>query len=513
MGTAELLASLAPHAERIARTHLRALVAGDPARAADFQLRAGPITAQFARQRLDREALAALLALGVERDLPGAMRRLIDGEQVNTSEGRPALHTALRGDAGQGAAALAARAEAIDGLARMHEAAAALLAQGVTDIVSVGIGGSDLGPRFVVEALRHAGPAGGPRLHFVSNVDAHAIESVLAGLDPVRTGGLVISKSFGTQETLLNGGVLRDWLGGTDRLLAVTANPARAAAWGVPGERVLPMWDWVGGRYSLWSAVGLPILLALGERAFGELLEGAADMDRHALDAPLAGNLPAWHALVAVWNRVGLDLPVQAVLPYDDRLARLPDYLQQLVMESLGKSVHLDGRPIGAPTGPVIFGGPGTDVQHSFFQSFHQGADAVPAEFIGVIRPDHDRAGQHHALLANLLAQSEALANGEHNADPHKAYPGNRPSTVLLLDALTPASLGALIALYEHSTWLQGVLYGINPFDQWGVELGKRIATGVLAALEGEAAAGDPVTARLIATLVDGPLAGATPRG
>ncbi len=500
MPSAELRATLAPHAARVAGTHLRDLVAADPARATDFQLGAGPITAQFARQRLDREALDALHALGEARDLAGAMRALVDGEHVNTSEGRPALHTALRGDAGQGATALGARAEAVDGLARMHDAAERLLAQGVTDIVSVGIGGSDLGPRFVVEALRHAGDAG-PRLHFVSNVDAHAIEGVLAGLDPARTGGLVISKSFNTQETLLNGGVLRDWLGGTGRLLAVTANAERAAAWGVPGERVLPMWDWVGGRYSLWSAVGLPIRLALGARAFDGLLAGAAQMDRHAVEAPLRANLPAWHALVAVWNRVALGLPVQAVLPYDDRLGRLPDYLQQLVMESLGKSVHRDGSAIGAPTGPVIFGGPGTDVQHSFFQSFHQGADAVPAEFIGVIRPDHGREGQHRALLANLLAQSEALANGEHNADPHKAYPGNRPSTVLLLDALTPASLGALIALYEHSTWLQGVLYGINPFDQWGVELGKRIATRVLGSLEGGDRPVDTVTAGLIATL------------
>ncbi len=387
---------------------------------------------------------------------------------------------------------------------RMQALVASLQASAVTDVVSVGIGGSDLGPRLVVDALAPANAR--LRVHFISNVDGNAARRVLAPLDPARTAAIVISKTFGTQETLLNGRIVRDWLGEGaayhgGRLYAVSANVERAGDFGIPPERILPMWDWVGGRYSLWSAVGFPIALAIGMEAFEALLDGAAAMDAHANEAPLRENLAVLHALTAVWNRNGLHAATQAVLPYDDRLRLLPNYLQQLVMESLGKSVRMDGSDVGLHTVPVWWGGAGTDTQHSFFQALHQGTQAVPADFIGVVRAEHGHADNHMALLANLLAQVEALANGQDADDPHRRYPGDRPSTLLLLDALTPRSLGMLVALYEHSVYLQSVLWGINAFDQFGVELGKQVASRLLPALQGEAEADDAVTRELLREL------------
>jgi glucose-6-phosphate isomerase len=287
-------------------------------------------------------------------------------------------------------------------------------------------------------------------------------------------------------------------MGDDSRLFAVSANVERAAAFGIPAERILPMWDWVGGRYSLWSAVGFPVVLAIGMDNFERLLAGAAAMDAHVLESPVERNLAAWHALAAVWNRNALGAAAQAVLPYDERLKLLPNYLQQLVMESLGKSVRLDGDAVAAQTVPVWWGGAGTDVQHSFFQALHQGTQAVPADFVGVVRGDHAHADNHAALLANLLAQTEALANGRDNDDPHRAYAGGRPSTLLLLDSLTPETLGMLIAMYEHSVYLQAVSWGINAFDQFGVELGKQVASRLLPALKGEAEADDAVTRALL---------------
>ncbi|WP_267102670.1 glucose-6-phosphate isomerase, partial [Xanthomonas sacchari] len=372
----------------------------------------------------------------------------------------------------------------------------------VTDIVSVGIGGSDLGPRLVADALR---PVTGARfrVHFVSNVDGAAMQRTLATLDPARTAGVLISKTFGTQETLLNGQILRDWLGGSERLYAVSANPERAAkAFDIAAGRVLPMWDWVGGRYSLWSAVGFPIALAIGADAFEQLLEGAAQFDEHALNAPLERNVAVLHGLTTLWNRNLLGYATQAVMTYDQRLALLPAYLQQLVMESLGKRVRLDGSPVEADTVPVWWGGAGTDVQHSFFQALHQGTSIVPADFIGCIRNDDPYTVNHQALLANLLAQTEALANGQGSDDPARDYPGGRPSTLILLDALTPQALGALIAMYEHSVYVQSVVWGINAFDQFGVELGKQLASQLLPALQGQSTeVADPVTRAVLARL------------
>ena len=494
-----LLAGLDAHAQRLAGSTIAGLVESDPARARDFALRLGPLYASFARQRYDREALDALFAIAGHADLPAAMRRQFDGETINPTEGRAVLHSALRGDNSTAPVARGARAQAVAAQARMRELIAELDAGDVTDIVSIGIGGSDLGPRLVVDAL--ALPDARFRVHFISNVDGNAARRVLAGLDPKRSAAIVISKTFGTQETLLNGGIVRDWLGDDTRLYAVSTNAQRVADFGIPPERTLPMWDWVGGRYSLWSAVGFPIALAIGMDRFLQLLDGAAAMDAHAASAPLRQNLAVWHALTAVWNRNALHAATQAVLPYDERLKLLPNYLQQLVMESLGKSVHVDGSAVDDDTVPVWWGGAGTDTQHSFFQALHQGTQVVPADFIGVLQADHPYAANHAALLANLLAQTEALANGQASDDPHRRYPGNRPSTLLLLDALTPQSLGMLVALYEHSVYLQSVLWGINAFDQFGVELGKQVANRLLPALNGGDTASDPVTQALLAEI------------
>ncbi|WP_407352192.1 glucose-6-phosphate isomerase [Luteimonas sp. R10] len=496
-----LTGSLAPHAQRLSSVRIAELVAADPARAADLSLRVGPLYANFSRQRIDRDALDALLRLADACALPQAFRALFDGERVNVSEDRPALHVALRSVLGAGAVARDAQAQAAQARARMAKLVDDLVASDVTDIVNVGIGGSDLGPRLVADALKDA-HSGRFRVHFLTNVDGSDAQHRLRGLDPARTAAILVSKSFGTQETLLNGKILKDWLGGGERLYAVSANVPKAEAFGVAAERVLPMWDWVGGRYSLWSAVGFAIALAVGMPRFEELLAGAAEMDAHALQAAPERNLPILHALFAVWNRNALGLHTHAVLPYDERLALLPAYLQQLVMESLGKSVTPAGQPAGVDTVPVLWGGAGTNSQHSFFQALHQGTQTVPADFIGVVNPDHAYAENHAALLSNLLAQTEALANGHSDGDPQKTYPGNRPSTLLLLDALTPGSLGALIALYEHSVYAQSVLWGVNAFDQWGVELGKRIAGELLPAVRGETTqVSDPVTRALLAEI------------
>jgi glucose-6-phosphate isomerase len=463
-------------------------------------LRVGMLYANFARQRFDDEAFAALQALAADAGVVPAIRALFDGARVNPTEDRPALHTSLRSDRGDSDVARAAHRQAVSARAGMDRLRAELEASGVTDIVSVGIGGSDLGPRLAVDALKdfHDGRF---RLHFLTNVDGSAAQHLLRGLDPAGTAAVLVSKTFGTQETLLNGQLLRGWMGSDDRLYAVSANTGAAEAFGVAPSRVLPMWDWVGGRYSLWSAVGFALQLAIGREGFGALLAGAAEMDAHVLDAAPESNLAVWHALTAVWNRNALGHASQAVLPYDGRLALLPSYLQQLVMESLGKRVRSDGTPVPSATVPVLWGGAGTNAQHSFFQALHQGTDAVPADFIGVVRPAHPHAANHAALLANLLAQSEALANGAPSPDPHRNYPGGRPSTMILLDELTPHSLGMLLALYEHSVYVQSVLWGINAFDQWGVELGKRIAGDLLPAVAGDAEPADAVTRALVAEI------------
>ncbi|WGZ34527.1 glucose-6-phosphate isomerase [Xylella fastidiosa] len=490
------------HANRLRGVTIPDLLAAELKRPEKYARQVGPLYFNFARQKYDCVALEALFALARNHNVTGAFQRMFCGEQVNVTEGRAVLHTALRGDLSGTSVAVAAYTAAAKVRERMYALIAGLDASEVTDIVSVGIGGSDLGPRLVVDALRPISQ-GRFRVHFVSNVDGAAMRRTLDMLDPSRTAGILISKTFGTQETLLNGRILYDWLGGSERLYAVSANPERAAhAFDIVPTQVLPIWDWVGGRYSLWSAVGFPIALAIGSQRFEELLAGAAEFDAYALRVPLEENVAVLHGLTAVWNRNFLGCATYAVMAYDQRLALLPAYLQQLVMESLGKRVKCDGTPVDRDTVPVWWGGVGTDVQHSFFQALHQGTNIVPADFIGTIRNDDLYTENHFALNANLLAQIEVLANGQLSDDPHRVYPGGNPSTLILLDALTPQALGGLIAMYEHSVYVQSVIWGINAFDQFGVELGKHLAVQLLPALKGESVeVVDPVTRAVLVRL------------
>jgi glucose-6-phosphate isomerase len=393
-------------------------------------------------------------------------------------------------------------------------------------IVHIGIGGSDLGPRLVWEALR---PVDAPiELRFAANVDPSEIAAALAGLDPASTLVVAVSKTFTTQETLANAEAARAWLraalgedGARAHFAAVSAAPDKAQAFGVDPDRVFAFWDWVGGRFSVWSAVGLSCAIALGWEAFEGFLGGAAAMDAHFVSAPLARNAPVLLAMAQIWNRNGLGRGARAVVPYAQRLRLLPAFLQQLEMESNGKRVRRDGRPVLRATAPVVFGDAGTNGQHAFFQLLHQGTDVIPVEFVAVAANPDGPGGMQAKLLANCLAQAEALLVGRSEAEvvaelqarglpdpavrtlaPQRTFPGDRPSSLILMDRLTPEALGALLALYEHKTLVEGVVWEINSFDQWGVELGKSLATRILGELEGgPALPHDPSTAALVARL------------
>lgn len=493
----QLAEALQPHAHRLRATTLAALNSSDPGRATDFAIHANDVYLNFARQKWDRAALDTLFDLAEARGVKARIRALFDGEDVNTTEHRAALHTALRSDVSASENARSAHALACKTFETMSGVVDLLTDPDIRDVVSFGIGGSDLGPRFVVDAFADRATA---RVHFVSNADAHAADRTLSGLDPAHTAIIVISKSFATQETLLNATLAREWLGAhaQHRMYAVTSRPEAAVEFGVQSERVLPMWDWVGGRYSLWSAVGLPVAVALGMPAFKALLGGAAKTDALVRSAPLRKNPAVWHALSVIWNTNACGLAGHVVVPYDERLRLLPMYLQQLVMESLGKSTRADGTPCGDATSPVWWGSAGTDAQHSYFQCLHQGAATSNVEFIGVRHPEHAHTAQHRVVLANLLAQSEALANGNASDDPHRRHTGDRPSTLILINRLTPDSLGQLIALYEHSVYVQSVMWGINAFDQFGVELGKTLAGDLLDTWTVPGQARDTVTQALL---------------
>jgi len=486
--------------------HLRDLFAQDAARFDRFSLAADGLLLDWSKQRITAETMQLLVALARDCKVESAVAGMFAGEHINTTENRAALHVALR----------AHKPTRLDGRDVTREVgetlgAMARLVRGVhggsikggsgrvfTDVVNIGIGGSDLGPRLVCAALEPYLKSR-PRPHFVSNVDGAAIASVLAALDPRSTLFVITSKTFTTQETLTNARTAVAWLARKlgrravgQQLCAITADPARAVAFGIAAERVFPMWDWVGGRYSLWSAVGLPIALATGMKPFEDLLAGARAMDAHFRRAPLERNLPVTLALLEVWNATFRGVASRAVLPYDERLRLLPAYLQQLEMESCGKCITRDGQATDYPTAPLTWGSAGTDGQHAYFQWLHQGTQPVAADFIACCRPHHRLRGHHDALLANFLAQTEALAFGTTGTDagrlpPYRAFEGNRPTTSILLDELTPRVLGALIALYEHKVFAQSVIWDINAFDQWGVELGKKLAGGILPELGGAA--------------------------
>ena len=516
--------TLDAHAQRLRDVHLRELFARDATRAERFTGEACGLFMDWSKQRVDDAVMADLHALARACDVSGWRARLFAGEAVNHTEGRAALHMALRH---RGAGAFPSPACDVmpavrDVLARMAAFCARVHAgewrgfdgRTMTDVVNIGIGGSDLGPRMAATALADFADRG-LRAHFVSNLDSTQLCRLLATLDPATTLFVVASKTFSTQETLSNARSARAWLvagaGGDERavarhFVAVSTQLERTAAFGIDAANVFGFWDWVGGRYSLWSAIGLPLALHVGMTNFEALLAGAAAMDEHFLHAEPARNLPLTLALLGVWNRDLLAAPTHAVLPYDYALADFPAYLQQLEMESNGKRVARDGSPVTHDTCPVVWGGPGNNGQHAFYQLLHQGTQTVPSDFILAARLQHALPGHETAVLAHALAQTEALLRGRNACEarvelagaglsgealeaavPHRVMPGNQPSTTLLYERLTPALLGALIALYEHKVFVQSVIWGNNPFDQFGVELGKRLAGVIERELDADA--------------------------
>ena len=499
--------ALEAHQRTMAGTAIAQLFAADQQRCGNFSLQLGELLLDYSKNLVTAETIRLLVALARERDVESQTQRMFNGEPINTSENRAVLHTALRGE----------RPVTVDGadvmpqiratLGHMREFSNAVRAGTITghggrkftDVINIGIGGSHLGPALATRALApYASP--GLRVHFVSNVDGAALHRTLACLDAAATLVIVASKTFTTQETLLNARSVRDWLNRSlgdgaatgEHLAAVTANTQLALDFGIAEAHIFPFWDWVGVRYSLWSAVGLPLALAVGMDNFEQLLGGARTMDEHFRDAPFEKSMPVILALLGVWYNDFFGAASYAILPYDESLALLPAYLQQLDMESSGKRVTRDGEPIDYDTGAVIWGAPGTDAQHSFFQLLHQGTRLVPADFIAACRPQHALGRHHEVLMANFFAQTAALMNGAPAAGTaHNAFPGNRPTNSILVEKLTPHALGLLLALYEHKVFVQNTIWGVNAFDQPGVELGKRLAARILPELAGA----DPVSA------------------
>ncbi|MFM0527423.1 glucose-6-phosphate isomerase [Paraburkholderia strydomiana] len=493
--------SLQTHYEQIRDAHLRDWFApgNDPAptRAERFAFAGGGIAADFSKNRITDETLKLLVQLAREAGVEKRRDAMFAGEVVNPTEGRAALHTALRASNPNAPFHQQVQAERAKMAAFADQvrsgAWTGYTGKRIRHVVNIGIGGSDLGPKMVVHALHHLAT---PEIttHFVSNVDGADLYNVMQQIDPEETLAIIVSKTFTTLETMTNARSLRDWFtekGCPENALAkhfvgVSANPSEVVKFGIAKENVFEMWDWVGGRYSLWSAVGLSIMIAVGPQQFGELLAGANEMDEHFRTAPLEKNLPVLLGMIGIWYRNFFGSQSYLVAPYSEALHFLPSYLQQLEMESNGKSARLDGAMVDYPTSAVTWGEPGTNGQHAFFQMLHQGPTIVPIDFIAVLTPEHPLVSHHPKLLANCFAQSEALMLGRTLEEakkvagpdklelaPHLVFPGNRPTTTLLVEALTARSLGALIALYEHKVLVQASVWNINPFDQWGVELGK----------------------------------------
>jgi len=508
------------------------LFADDPQRARDFTLEAAGLRLDYSKHLIDRAALSGLLELADRAGLQEDIVALFAGVHINNTENRPALHTLLRATASHGLDAefrevVAARALMQQWVERLHSGKhRGFSDRAITDVVNIGIGGSDLGPRLVTEAMRPF--QGDISCHYVANVDPADLQDTLLDLDPESTLFIVCSKSFRTEETLTNSLAARAWLlnagageaGLANHFVAVTSNIEAAADFGIPADNCLPMWDWVGGRYSVWSAIGLSCAIAIGWTRFEELLAGAAAMDEHFRTSQPARNLPLVMGLLEVWYANFFQVGNHVVLPYDHCLRQLPAFLQQLTMESNGKRVSEDGKDIPYTTGTVLWGSAGTMGQHSFHQLLHQGTLLCPVDFVLPLKTHTGMAEQHRRLVANCLAQSRTLMVGRsreaaqaallaRGADeqearrlaPHLAMPGNRPNSVITLDSLEPATLGALLALYEHRTFCSARLWGINPFDQWGVELGKEIGVDIFGRLSGATGNSDmdPSTERLMA--------------
>lgn len=496
--------ALHEHAQRCTTQSILQLVNNDSERTNKMSMQLGPLYFSFARQHYDTTAMTDLLNRLERSGIQLQTQAMFAGEKINTSEDRPVLHTALRSNLSNSRVAQQAYQQAMAVLEQMEVVIKQLQASNVTDVISVGIGGSDLGPRLVLNAL--ADYANNDfRIHFLSSADGMYLDRFMEQLDPLKTAVLLVSKSFNTQETLINGAVLKAWVNNPKKVYAITANAEKAIAFDVLPENVLPIWDWVGGRFSVWSAVAFPTVLGIGMENFKEFLHGAAAMDAHFLNTPITDNVVAWQAMTSVWNRNAMGYSNQAIIPYDERLEMLPSHLQQVLMESLGKSVGMDDKPCEHATSPVLMGASGNPSQHSFFQYLQQGIGIVPIDFIGVIKSSHCQEQNHHFILANLLAQAQSLANGQGSDNPQKCYAGDRPSTVILMDELTPYALGMLLALYEHSVFVQSKIWGINAFDQWGVELGKQIANTLMPYVERSATDTenlDPVTQDLLSKIL-----------
>ncbi|MBZ9854984.1 glucose-6-phosphate isomerase [Mesorhizobium sp. CA13] len=528
------LAALRDH-RAAAAGDMRQAFAADPQRFKTFSASDGDLLLDWSKCAVDARTMDLLEKLADAADLEGRRAAMFAGKKINVTEDRAVLHTALRNLTGKGIvldgqdvkAEVIAVLDAMGAFADAVRSGKATGATGkkITDIVNIGIGGSDLGPAMATLAL--APYHDGPRAHYVSNIDGAHIHDTLMGLSAETTLFIVASKTFTTVETMTNAQTARDWVQKAlgkeavgKHFAAVSTALDLVAKFGIEPDRVFGFWDWVGGRYSVWGAIGLPVMIAIGPRNFRAFLDGAHEMDEHFRAAPLAKNLPVLLGLVGWWHRVVCKYPARAVIPYDQRLSRLPAYLQQLDMESNGKSVTLDGGAVATPTGPLVWGEPGTNGQHAFFQLLHQGTDFIPVEFLAAAN-GHEPELKHHQdlLLANCLAQSEAfmrgrtleearaqmLAKGMKPADvdriaPHRVFSGNRPSVTILYRKLDPRTLGRLIALYEHRVFVEGTLFDINSFDQWGVELGKELATGLLPVVEGKesAAKRDASTAGLV---------------
>ena len=496
---------------------MRTAFADDAQRFAHFSQRAPYVFADLSKNRIDAPTEALLLDLARQCGLVERRDAMFAGQAINSTENRAVMHFLLRNPAqAPNGRAQAATDFVANELSKVHSTLDAMLAYAeavrgdatITDVVNIGIGGSDLGPQMAVLALGAQAMAGKPgkRLHFVSNVDGSAIDAVLRQLKPENTLFLIASKTFTTAETMANAQSAKAWFeagGGQDvarHFAALTTNVEAAQAWGI--QTTFGFWDWVGGRYSLWSAIGLPLAIAIGAQGFRDFLAGAHAMDEHFRTADLAVNLPVRLGLLDVWYRNFHGFTSRCVAPYHQALARFPAYLQQLEMESNGKRVDLDGQTLPYATSPVVWGEPGTNGQHAFFQMLHQGTDVIPVDFVAVRNASHTLPGHHEKLLANALAQAQALMLGKTDTGGHKHFPGNRPSTFLVLEQLDAASLGALVALYEHRVFVSGAIWGINSFDQWGVELGKVLAKDIEARLQsGDVTGLDASTAGLLGLL------------
>ncbi|MCL2673242.1 MAG: glucose-6-phosphate isomerase [Alphaproteobacteria bacterium] len=507
---------LQQHCQQAKGMHMRDMFDSDKDRFKRFSVRLDDMLVDYSKNRITPDTMNLLLDLAEEADIPGAIGDMFAGKPINNTENRAVLHVALRNAAKSHVTYDGVNVKpAIDKVLKQMEEFSYKVQHGqwrgatgqrITDVVNIGIGGSDLGPRMAVEALKHYRQ--NVRVHFVSNVDGTEITEVIERLDPASTLFVISSKSWTTQETMMNALTARCWI--TDILgpqaiekhfVALSTNARGVSEFGIDTDNMFEFWDWAGGRYSLWSAIGLPIAISIGFDNFRQLLNGAYAMDTHFLNAPLSENIPVILGLIGVWNTNFLDIRSHAVLPYDQYLHRLPAYLQQADMESNGKSVDRGGKRVKYSTGQVLFGEPGTNGQHSFYQLLHQGTEIISSDFIASAW-SFNEAGLHHpVLLSNFIAQPEALMRGKtadeakdqgcpDNLVPYKVFEGNRPSTSILFDRMTPFNLGKLIAMYEHKIFVQGMLWNINSYDQWGVQLGKELATVVCEQIMSDAALG-----------------------